>query len=118
MMGQALSSLDIPITKGTSGIVAFTQKEKAPSEQKVYPCIRCGHCVDACPMFLNPTRMGTLARNGEYESDGGEIPSCTIVSNAGRALTFVRLTFPWFNTFGSPRPCFREQKAREKKAAS
>ena len=67
MMGQALSSLDIPITKGTSGVVAFTQNEQALLEQKVYPCIRCGHCVDACPMFLNPTRMGTLARNRGYE---------------------------------------------------
>jgi electron transport complex protein RnfC len=68
MMGQAVSSLDVPITKGTSGVVVFTEKEQAPEKRKVFPCIRCGHCIDACPMFLNPSRLGTLARNREYET--------------------------------------------------
>jgi electron transport complex protein RnfC len=66
MMGQALSSLDVPITKGTSGVVAFTGKEAPEAPHRIYPCIRCGHCVDACPMFLNPSRLGILARNREY----------------------------------------------------
>jgi len=66
MMGQALSSLDIPITKGTSGFVAFTaaQTGDRPNE---YPCIRCGYCVDACPIYLNPCELGLLAKNAEYE---------------------------------------------------
>ena len=66
MMGQALSSLDIPITKGTSGFVAFTSQEtgERPAE---YPCIRCAYCVDACPIHLNPSQLGLLAINGEYE---------------------------------------------------
>ena len=66
MMGQALSSLDIPITKGTSGFVAFTAQEtgKRPAE---YPCIRCAYCVDACPIHLNPSQLGLLAINGEHE---------------------------------------------------
>jgi electron transport complex protein RnfC len=66
MMGQALSSLDIPITKGTSGFVAFTSAEtgERPAE---YPCIRCAYCVDACPIHLNPSQLGILALNGEYE---------------------------------------------------
>jgi electron transport complex protein RnfC len=65
MMGQALSSLDIPITKGTSGFVAFTTRETGAPVQG-YPCIRCGYCVDACPIHLNPSQLGLLAKNAEY----------------------------------------------------
>jgi len=67
MMGAAASSLDIPLTKGTSGIVAFTDDQAERTHRHVFPCIRCGYCVDACPMFLNPSELGLLARNEEYE---------------------------------------------------
>jgi electron transport complex protein RnfC len=66
MMGQAASTLDIPITKGTSGVVAFTDTEAERPRHRVYPCIRCGYCVDACPVFLNPSQMGLLAASGEF----------------------------------------------------
>jgi electron transport complex protein RnfC len=67
MMGAAASSLDITITKGTSGVVAFDETEADRTHRKVHPCIRCGYCVDACPMLLDPSSLGLLARNGEYE---------------------------------------------------
>jgi len=67
MMGQSLSSLDIPINKGTSGVVVFTENEDARIPKKIYPCIRCAYCVDACPIFLNPSRLGLLAKNDEYD---------------------------------------------------
>ncbi len=60
MMGQPLASLDAPILKGSSGILAFTEAETA--RPKEYPCIRCGRCVEACPYFLNPSRLARLAR--------------------------------------------------------
>ncbi len=66
MMGQALSSLDIPITKGTSGFVAFTSRETGAKPHE-YPCIRCSYCVQACPLHLNPSQLGILAKNAEYE---------------------------------------------------
>jgi electron transport complex protein RnfC len=47
MMGTAASNLDIPIVKGTSGIVVFTDNEIKIHEEKIYPCIKCGACVDA-----------------------------------------------------------------------
>jgi electron transport complex protein RnfC len=72
MMGQALASLDIPINKGTSGVVVFTESEDARLPEKIYPCIRCAYCVDACPIFLNPSRLGLLAKNGEYDRMGEE----------------------------------------------
>jgi len=67
MMGAAASSLDISITKGTSGVVAFNATDAERTHRHVYPCIRCGYCVDACPIFLNPSQLGMLAQNGEHE---------------------------------------------------
>jgi len=67
MMGQALPILDIPITKGTSGFVAFTERQTG-SKARELPCIHCAYCVDACPLFLNPSQLGLLARSGDYET--------------------------------------------------
>ena len=74
MMGPAVSNLDIPITKGTSGITAFTTAEtgEATGHKKVYPCIHCARCVESCPLFLNPTQLGLLAKNEEYEQMADE----------------------------------------------
>ncbi|MCB0547944.1 MAG: electron transport complex subunit RsxC [Phaeodactylibacter sp.] len=66
MMGVAVSNLDISIVKGTSGIVVFTDKDVKKTE-KVYPCIKCGACVDACPISLNPSKLGILAKFEAYE---------------------------------------------------
>jgi electron transport complex protein RnfC len=60
MMGMAQKSLNVPVLKGTSGILCLDRGAAAPSRE--YPCIRCGRCLDACPMFLNPTRLAQLAR--------------------------------------------------------
>ena len=67
MMGQSLACLDVPITKGTSGVLVFTDDQVNQSPTKIYPCIRCGYCVDACPIHLNPSRLAVLAQNREYE---------------------------------------------------
>ncbi|HEX9733469.1 MAG TPA: electron transport complex subunit RsxC [Thermoanaerobaculia bacterium] len=65
MMGMPLASLDVPVLKGTSGLLAFTEVEtRLPAE---YTCIRCGRCVEACPQFLNPSRLARLARAGRWE---------------------------------------------------
>ncbi len=66
MMGAAAPSLDIAITKGTSGVVAFDATRAERSHRTVYPCIRCGYCLDACPMRLDPAQLGSLARSQEY----------------------------------------------------
>lgn len=65
MMGAAISSLDVPITKGVCGVLAFGKAEVAA--QRSYPCIHCGECVSACPKRLNPTQMGLLAAKREYD---------------------------------------------------
>ena len=66
MMGQAINNLDIPITKGVSGVIAFTQQQYAKRPEKIYPCIHCGRCVDACPMSLIPSQLGLLANNEQF----------------------------------------------------
>lgn len=73
MMGQAVSSLDIPVTKGTTGVIAFTQRETDYlSGRTQYPCIRCGYCVEACPIFLNPSQLGLLAEQRQYKKMADE----------------------------------------------
>ena len=67
MMGTAVSNLDISITKGTSGIVAFSPKESLQNRPE-FACIRCGACLDACPIFLNPSQLGILAKNESYDT--------------------------------------------------
>ena len=71
MMGVAVSNLDISIVKGTSGIVIFSEKE-AKRHEKVYPCIKCGACVDACPLSLNPSKLGVLAKFEAYDEMASE----------------------------------------------
>jgi electron transport complex protein RnfC len=63
MMGMTISSLDVPVTKGTSGVLAFGKAAEAP---RVYSCIKCGECVNVCPKFLNPSQLGLLAAKREY----------------------------------------------------
>ncbi len=65
MMGNAEPNLDAPVLKGTTGVVVLTDDEVKPQES--YPCIHCGHCLDACPVFLNPQLLGSLARIERYE---------------------------------------------------
>ena len=59
MMGVAQYSLEASVTKGTSGIVVLTRNEVAQFVSD--PCIRCGRCVRACPMRLNPSVLGIFA---------------------------------------------------------
>jgi electron transport complex protein RnfC len=63
MMGVAIDGIDVPVTKGTNGIIAITQANSAPS-----PCIRCGRCVDVCPMELLPLYYPQYA--GSENRDG------------------------------------------------
>lgn len=67
MMGVAVASLDIPVTKGVTGILVLTKDQlELLDGRRIYPCIRCGACVSACPMYLNPSLLGMLARKGQY----------------------------------------------------
>ncbi len=71
MMGQAVASLDVPVTKGVSGILVFDRRKiDSTAGRKSYPCIKCGECVNVCPMGLNPSMLGMLAGQREYDLMG------------------------------------------------
>ena len=65
MMGQPLPSLDIPVVKGTAGILALSAAEVGERPQS--PCIRCGACIEACPVGLVPLEMAALIRKDNLE---------------------------------------------------
>jgi len=65
MMGFAFSDLNAPVTKGTSGVTVLTHEDV--KEETETACVRCGRCVDACPMNLVPTRLALASRNNDLE---------------------------------------------------
>jgi electron transport complex protein RnfC len=85
MMGNSVASLDVPITKPVSGILVMAEEKHANS--RIYPCIQCARCLDACPMSLNPSHLGRLAAKREYDvmqndfnlNDCFECGSCSFV---------------------------------------
>jgi Na+-translocating ferredoxin:NAD+ oxidoreductase subunit C len=66
MRGQALASLEVPVTKGTTGLLALDRSDAGAPETPL-PCIRCGECVAVCPLQLHPAQLGLLARKGEFQ---------------------------------------------------
>ncbi|MBI2375786.1 MAG: electron transport complex subunit RsxC [Deltaproteobacteria bacterium] len=83
MMGFAQKDLDAPVVKGTSGILVLTEPARMVEE---YACIRCGRCLEACPMFLNPSRLAYLVRverpdalKAQHLLDCFECASCSFV---------------------------------------
>lgn len=92
MMGQALFTLDIPVTKASSSITTFVNDEVEDNPET--PCIKCGRCVDACPSFLVPVLMMEKALADDtdgFEKLNGmecvECGSCAYVCPAKRPLT-------------------------------
>ncbi len=66
MMGKALVSLDIPVSKGTSGILLMKKSES--KRQKENNCIRCGKCTSVCPQGLEPHLLKIIAKQHENEA--------------------------------------------------
>jgi len=65
MMGISASSLDIPITKGTGGLLVLDKR--ASEADDISPCIKCSQCLQACPINLNPSELGLLAAARKYD---------------------------------------------------
>ena len=98
MMGFAMYDLNVPVTKGTSGILALPE-EGLVHVDEFNPCIRCGRCIEACAMGLMPSMLSVLSERGFYEEakeyglfDCFECGSCTYVCPSKRPIVqFVRL---------------------------
>ncbi|SHF31778.1 electron transport complex protein RnfC [Mariniphaga anaerophila] len=91
MMGRAIASLDVPVTKGTSGILLMEKNESTREEMNT--CIRCSRCVSACPMGLEPFLLMTLSEKQIFDRaeddkimDCIECGSCSYTCPANRPL--------------------------------
>ena len=68
MTGIALANLDVPIVKGTGGIVVLPARSVAPAIRGDQPCIRCARCVAGCPMSLEPYALGIYANRRQWDT--------------------------------------------------
>ena len=91
MMGFAQKNLDVTLMKNASGILLLSTEDV--TQYTSDPCIRCGKCVDACPMDLLPSTLSTAAENEVFEMteeynimDCMECGSCSYVCPAHRPL--------------------------------
>jgi Na+-translocating ferredoxin:NAD+ oxidoreductase subunit C len=97
MMGKALSNTDVPVAKGTSGILILPEEESV--RLKIQPCIRCARCISVCPMGLEPYLLMPLSERSlfdrlesEHVMDCIECGSCSYTCPANRPLLdFIRL---------------------------
>jgi len=65
MMGKAVTSLEVPVVKGSSGILIM--KEDESSRKTESACIRCSKCATVCPMGLEPYLLSKAAKLGKYD---------------------------------------------------
>lgn len=91
MMGRAIASLDVPVTKGTSGILLLKKEES--KREPVIACIRCSRCVSVCPMGLEPYLLMTLSEKQIFDRaeedkimDCIECGSCSYTCPSSRPL--------------------------------
>lgn len=91
MMGEAQFSIDAPTVKATGGVLVMTEEEARP--HRVEACIKCGKCLDVCPVFLQPLYLESMVRFDQYESarelkimDCIECGSCSFICPAKRPL--------------------------------
>lgn len=91
MMGIAQFSIDIPVIKATSGILCLNKKDAYVKEPSL--CIRCGKCVEVCPVNLMPLYISEHSLKGDYDKckslhamDCVECGSCSYICPAKRTL--------------------------------
>ncbi len=82
MMGIAQGYSDVPVIKGTTGILVQSSKEVL--EREVGPCIRCASCIDVCPMYLMPTEIYKSIESEDLErADKLGVLSCMECGSCG-----------------------------------
>lgn len=93
MMGLTQYTLDVPVIKGTSGIIVIERSLKAEKEGS---CIRCGRCVEVCPMYLMPYRIADYAEKDNFVMcneygvrDCTECGACAYICTARRPIVHL-----------------------------
>ena len=75
MMGKALTSVEVPICKGTNSVTIISDDEARRKDAQ--PCIRCAKCVGVCPMGLEPYLLAKLSEVKNWErAESEDITSC------------------------------------------
>ncbi len=92
MMGLAQYTLDVPVIKGTSGILVIAET----SPKKMRPCVKCGSCVEICPMNLMPNRLADFAERDNFAEcdaynvrDCIECGGCTYICTSARPIVHL-----------------------------
>ena len=113
MMGICATNFDAPTIKGNSGVLFFTEEEDRHEEEP--HCIRCGKCIEVCPMNLEPVFMYMYYSKGDYANlekyhvnDCFECGSCAFNCPARMPLT---------HAFKTAKLMFQAKAAKEKAAA-
>lgn len=65
MMGKAITSLEVPVVKGSSGILLMREEES--NRKTAGPCIRCSKCTNVCPMGLEPFLLSKVSKLGKFD---------------------------------------------------
>ena len=97
MMGRALNNIEVPVVKGTSGVILFPRRES--TREPIGRCIRCAKCVSVCANGMEPFLLATLSEKGLFEraENAGitncmECGSCSYICPASRPLLdYIRL---------------------------
>ena len=91
MMGMAIRELNSPVLKGTSGVLVLGKDQVV--QEPILPCVRCGKCVDACPMRIQPLWIAAYSERGLIDQaeearamDCCECGACAFVCPAKRPL--------------------------------
>ena len=92
MMGIAQYTLEVPVVKGTSGILVMEQRH----EKKSRPCVKCGECVQHCPMGLMPNRLADFSERDHFTEcdeynvrDCIECGVCTYICSSARPIVHL-----------------------------
>ncbi|MHC5211902.1 MAG: electron transport complex subunit RsxC, partial [Planctomycetota bacterium] len=108
MMGNAVANLDAPVLKGTTGVVVLRERDCRPMEQQ--PCIRCGRCLEACPVFLNPQRLGVLAKQSRLDAmESYHLADCML---CGCCSYVCPSNIPLSQLFAASRTALRQRAAQ------
>jgi electron transport complex protein RnfC len=93
MMGISQYTADVPVVKGTSGILLLTRGARTERETT---CIKCGRCVEVCPMYLMPNRIADYAEKDDFAKtdeyfvkDCMECGACTYICDVKRPIVHL-----------------------------